>query len=83
MKLVSGRWLHNWLFTRLSLFKKNYHLIVINLSKQQVLDADLKPKQQICFTGNLEQDRNTTMFFIIEEAKEIVLDFFQRTVRVS
>ena len=27
------------------------------------------------FTGNLDLDGNTRMFFIIEEAKETVLDF--------
>ena len=37
-------WLHNWLFTRLSLFKK-YKLIVKDLSKQKKLDPDLKAIQ--------------------------------------
>ena len=31
--------------------------------------------QQINFTGTLYRDGNTHMFFITEEAKEIVLDF--------
>ena len=30
--------------------------------------------QQIRFTGNIERDGDKEMFFIIEEAKEIVLD---------
>ena len=36
-------------------------------------------KRQINFTGNLERDQNenTTMFLIIKEAKETVLDFPQ------
>ena len=34
------------------------------------------------FTGNLERDGNTTMFFIIEEVKETILNFSQETVRV-
>ena len=38
------------------------------------LDADPKALQQINFTGNLQQDRDTQFFFIIEEAKETVLD---------
>ena len=38
--------------------------------------------QQINFTGNLEQDGDTQMFFIIEETKETVLDFSIGTVRV-
>ena len=57
-------------------------MIAIGLSKQQALDADLKTIQQINFTGNLEQNGNTTMPFIIEEAKETILDFSQGTVGV-
>ena len=34
------------------------------------------------FTANLDRDGNTTMFFIIEEAEETVLDFSQGTVKV-
>ena len=52
----------------------------IDLSKQKALDANSKAIQQICFTGNLEN--NAVIFFIIEEAKEIVLDFSQGTVKV-
>ena len=48
-------------------------MIAIDLSKQQSLDADQKAIQQINFTGNL--DPEATMFFIIEEAKETILDF--------
>ena len=48
-------------------------IIVIGLSKQQALDADSKAIQQIDFTGNLTRDGNTTIFFIIEEAKETFL----------
>ena len=55
---------------------------MIDLSKQQALDADAKAIQQINFTANLDQGRNTTMFFIIEEAKETTLVFLQGTVRV-
>ena len=53
-------------------------MIAIDLSKQQALDAD----QQINFTANLDNDGNTTRFFIVEEAKETVLDFSQRTIKV-
>ena len=79
-----GRWLHNWLFIRLSYSysKEHYKVIAIDLSKQQALDADLKAIQQINFTGNLAQDGNTTIFFITEEAKETILDFSEGTVRV-
>ena len=79
-----GRWLHNWLFIRLSYSysKEHYKVIAIDLSKQQALDADLKAIQQINFTGNLAQDGNTTIFFITEEAKKTILDFSEGTVRV-
>ena len=62
-------------------FKENYKLIAIDLSKQQKLDADPKAIQQINFTRNLESDRNTQMFFIIEISKETVLDFSKGTVK--
>ena len=65
-----------------SYFKENYKMIAIDLSKQQVLDADPRAIQQINFTANLDRAGNTTMFFIIEEAKETVLDFSQGTVKV-
>ena len=55
-------------------------MIAIHLSKQQALDADWKTKQQINFTGNLEN--NALIFFIIEEANETVLDFSQGTIKV-
>ena len=57
-------------------------MIAIDLSKQQALDADPRAIQQINFTANLDRDGNTTMFFIIEEAKETVLKFSQGTVNV-
>ena len=57
-------------------------MIAIDLSKQEALDTDSKAMQQINFTGNLAQVKGVTMFFIIEEAKETVLDFSQGTVKV-
>ena len=54
-------------------------MIAVDLSKQQALDADPKAIQQINLTGNLEQQ--AAIFFIIEEAKETVLDFLQETVK--
>ena len=44
-------------------------ITAIELSKQQALDADLKAIQQLSFTSYLDWGRNTTMSFIIEEAK--------------
>ena len=57
-------------------------IIAIDLSKQQALDADPRAIQQINFTANLDKAGNAAMFFIIEEAKETVLDFSQGTVKV-
>ena len=56
--------------------------MTIDLSKQQALDADPKAIQQISFTANLDLDGNTTIFFIIEETKETILDFSQGTAEV-
>ena len=50
-------------------------MIAIDLSKQQALDADPKAIQQINFTANLDRAENTTMFFIIDKAKQTALDF--------
>ena len=63
-------------------FSNYYKMIAIDLSKQQALDADPKEIQQINFTANLDRDGNTTIFVIIEEARETILDFLQGTVKV-
>ena len=64
-------------------YLNNYcKMIAIDLSKQQALDADPKAIQQIHFTGNLHRDEEATMFAIIKQAKETVLDFPQGTVKV-
>ena len=55
-------------------------MIVIDLSKQQALDADPNAIQQSNFNGNLE--KNVLIFFIIEEAKETVLGFSKGNVKV-
>ena len=57
-------------------------MIAINLSKQQAVDADLNAIQQIRFTVNLDEAGNTKIVFIIEDAKETILDFSQGTVRI-
>ena len=64
-------------------FKNYYKMIAIDLSKQEALDADPKAIQQINLTGNLALNLNTTMFLIIEEAKETVLDFSQELLKHS
>ena len=70
-------WLLDYIY-----FKNYYKLIVVDLSKQQVLDADAKAIQQINFKANLDRAGNTRIYFIVEEAKETVLDFSQWTVKV-
>ena len=63
-------------------FKENYKMIAIDLSRQNELDADPRAIQQINFTANLDRAGNTTMFFIIEEAKETIFEFSQGTVKI-
>ena len=57
-------------------------MIAIDLSEQQALDADPRAIQQMGFIANLDKDENITVSFIIEEAKETVLDFPQEIVKV-
>ena len=63
-------------------FKENYKIFAIDLSRQKELDADPRAIQQINFTANLDRAGNTTIFFIIEEAKETIFEFSQGTVKV-
>ena len=63
-------------------FKENYKMIAIDLRRQNELDADPRAIQQINFTANLDRAGNTTIFFIIEEAKETVFEFSQGTIKV-
>ena len=53
-------------------FKNYYKMIAVDLSKQQEFDADPKAIQQVDFTVNLDRAGQTTLFFIIEEAKETI-----------
>ena len=55
-------------------------MIAIDLRKQQKLDAEPKPIQQTNFIRNLDRNENTTMFSIIEVAKDNVYDFSQGTI---
>ena len=57
-------------------------MMPIALSKQQALDADPRKIQQINFTWNLHRTGNTTIFFIIEQEKEIIFELSQETVKV-
>ena len=62
-------------------FKDSYKMIAVDLSKQQALNADPRAIQQINFTGNLDRADNTRIYFILEEAKETILNFAQGTVK--
>ena len=57
-------------------------MIAVDLSKPQALDADRRAIQQINFTANLDRAGDTRVYFILEEAKETILDFSQVTVKV-
>ena len=63
-------------------FANTYKMIAGDLSRQQALDADPRAIQQINFTGNIDRAGNTRVYFILEEAKETILDFSQGTVKV-
>ena len=61
-------------------------MIAIDLSKHKALQADTKAMQQMDFTGNLNcgenVNDNTIISFVTKEAKDIILDFSQGTVKV-
>ena len=57
-------------------------MIAVDLSKQQAVDADPKAIEQINFTANLDRTNNARFYFILEETKETVFEFSQRTVKV-
>ena len=63
-------------------FADTYKMTAVDLSKQQALDADPRAIQQINFTANLGRAGNARVYFILEEAKETILDFSQGTVKV-
>ena len=49
-------------------FENYYQMIAVDISQQQVRDADPKATQQINFTTNLERTGNTRIYFILEES---------------
>ena len=63
-------------------FNSYHKMIVIDLSKQRALDANTKAIQQIKFTGDLDQAVGATVFSIIEEVKETILDFSKGNIKV-
>ena len=62
--------------------KKHYKMTGIDLSEQQALDATPKTMKQTNLTGNLSGAQNRAMIFIIEEVKDSILDFPQKTMKV-
>ena len=57
-------------------------MIAIDLSKQKALEEDPRAIQQINFTANLDRAGNTTIFFVIELAKETIFEFSQGTAKI-
>ena len=63
-------------------FSNNYKYIAVDLRKQQALDADPRAIKQINFTVNLGGAGSTRILFILEEAKETIMEFSKGTVKV-
>ena len=61
-------------------FKNNCKLIAADLSKQKVLDADSRAIQHIIFTG--KASGATTVFYILKQPKETILEFAKGTTKV-
>ena len=61
-------------------FKKNYKLIAIDLSRQQVLQENEDLIQEINFIGELEEAAN--VFIIIEKKENTTLEFLQNLANV-
>ena len=66
-------------------FEKNYRLTAAELSKQKGIDGDPKEIQQITFTGNItsaEVNTRLTIYYILEQSKETILEFVKGTTKV-
>ena len=65
-------------------FKDNYKLIAVDLSKQKTLDADPRTIQQIVFLGVVGGNDNKTisLYTILEQSKETILEFYKETAKV-
>ena len=50
-------------------------MAVVDLSKQQTLDADPKATQEINFIATLDRAGNIRFYFILEEVKETAFEF--------
>ena len=64
-------------------FKDNYRLIVVDLTKQKALDANLRAIQQIVFQGVVGGDNTKIrLYTILEQPKETVLEFYKGTAKL-
>ena len=54
------------------ILKKNYKIIVVDLSKQKALDADSRAIQQIIFTGEIKAAVANTRVIIISSSIIII-----------
>ena len=61
-------------------FLKHYKLVAVDLSKQKELDADPRAIQQIEFKYMLPT--NSTIYWVLENSTETVLEFYKGTVKV-
>ena len=66
------------------IYRDNYKLITVDLSKQKVLDADPRWIQQIVFQGNVGGVGNTRMrlYTILEKSKETVSELHKTIAEV-
>ena len=67
------------------ILKKIYRLIVVDLSKQKVLDADSRAIQQIIFTDKIKAAADNTrviIYYILEKLKETILEFSKGATKV-
>ena len=73
------------MFIGFCLFWKKYRLIDADLSKQKALDTDSRAIQQIIFTGKIkatEANTRVIIYYILEQSKETILEFFKGTTKV-
>ena len=71
------------MFTGFAYFEKNYTLIAADLSKQKALDAD--SRAIIIFTGKIKAavaNKRVIFYYIIEQSKELTLQFCKGTTKV-
>ena len=61
-------------------FKRHYKLGAVDLSKQKELDTDPRAIQQIEFKYMLET--NSTIYWVLKESKETILEFYKGTAKV-